>query len=125
MQPWDRDKAICEIIEEVRAESPGAWHPLVIEHPVTGRKALYASRGFVTAVEGMTHEKCREFLDELFAFVEDPARVRTHEWMPDDFVLWDNRSLIHHAGPLPADQKNISYRVTVMDGRPFYVGHSS
>lgn len=125
VQPWDRDKAICELVAEFHAIAPGAWHPMVIEHPTTGAEALFVSRGFTRAVEGMAHEEGRAFLAQLFAFCERDANVHRHTWAIDDLLVWDNRCLIHRAGPAEggaagaADGGSISFRISVQDGLPF------
>ena len=123
IQPKDIDRAIVELIEEFRQLSPGAWHPSLFTHPVTGEEALYASSGFTTKVEGMTHEESTGFLKELFAFVEQDRFTHPQPWRLGDILLWDNRPLIHHASTVPPGEQSCSYRISLNDGLPFYVGH--
>ncbi len=124
VQPKDIDRAIIELVEEFRAEAPGAWHPAFIEHPVTGDKSLYVSSGFTTKVEGMRHEEGEAFLKELFAFVEQERFIVTQEWRIGDIFLWDNRPYIHHATTVPKGEQSCSYRISFNDGLPFYAGHT-
>ena len=80
IQPSDIDRPIADLIEEFRRTSPGAWHPALIEHPVTGECGLYVSEGFTTAIEGMSHEDAQSYLPELFDFVRRDQHVRAHPW---------------------------------------------
>jgi len=123
VQPWDIDRPIIDLIEQFRRTSPGAWHPLVIEHPVTGEHSLYVSEGFTTKIEGMSHEECAEYLPRLFEFVRRPEHIRQHPWRRGDILYWDNRTLIHRASDNAENLPSVSHRVGVYESLPFYKGH--
>lgn len=122
VQPGDLDKGLGELMDEFHAQAPGTSHPAIVEHPHNGRRALYVSSGFTQSIEGLPHERSRELLRELFAFVEAPERVRTVPWQLGDLFLWDNRQLIHRATGQLHGQPSRSYRIGVYDGLPFYPG---
>jgi hypothetical protein len=119
------DFAIVELFEEFKKLSPGAWHPAVITHPVTGAEMLYVSSGFTTAVSGMTHEQHTAFLKRLCGFVEQERFIHAQDWRIGDVLLWDNRTFIHHASSVPPGEPSRSYRISLNDGLPFYVGHET
>ncbi len=123
IQAHDVDRAIIELVEEFRQLSPGAWHPAEIEHPVTGERMLYVSSGFTTKVEGMSHEEGEAFLKRLCAFVEQERFIHAQDWREGDILLWDNRFFIHHASTVAPGESSKSYRISLNDGQPFYVGH--
>jgi taurine dioxygenase len=125
IQPKDVDRAIVELFEEFKKLSPGAWHPAILTHPVTGAEMLYVSSGFTTAVSGMTHEQHTTFLKRLFAFVEQEKYIHAQPWRLGDVLLWDNRTFIHHASKVTPGQPSRSYRISLNDGLPFYVGHET
>jgi taurine dioxygenase len=124
IQPKDVDRAIVELIDEFRKLSPGAWHPSILQHPVTGETMLYASSGFTTKVEGMAHEEYTAYLKELCAFAEQERFVYAQDWRVGDILLWDNRPLIHHASTVAPGEQSCSYRISLNDGLPFYAGHT-
>ncbi|MEM7305297.1 MAG: TauD/TfdA family dioxygenase [Planctomycetota bacterium] len=124
IQPKDIDRAIAELIEEFRELSPGAWHPSILTHPVTGEQMLYASSGFTTKVEGMTYEEHNAYLKELFAYIEQERFIHEQDWRVGDILLWDNRPFIHHASTVRPGEQSCSYRISLNDGLPFYVGHT-
>lgn len=122
VQAEDIDKSIAEVLAQVSEMIPAVWHPAVVVHPVTGTPILYMSPGFTVALEGLTHEKNREVLQEIFDFVARAEHVHTHYWEEGDILLWDNRTLIHRASENKAGQPSMSYRIGIYDQRPFYVG---
>ena len=74
-------------------ESPGARHPLVIEHPVSGAAALYLGRRPNAYIPGLSLAASEQLVDELWSYVD--TAVYTHRWTVGDVVLWDNRSVMH------------------------------
>ncbi len=90
-------------------------HPLIIRHPVTGRRAIYAS-GTAFAIDGMPADEGRALIQRLRAHVaEDQFRI-TWKVAPGDIVLWDNFSTVHSATPidysdLPGKQR-LLYRIS-------------
>ena len=122
VQPWDVDRAIAELMAEFRQLSPGAHHPAVITHPVTGEQSLYVSEGFTMSVDGLTHERSQQLLRDVFAFAGRQEHWHSHEWRKGDLLLWDNRGLIHMSSGTQPGESSCSYRIGVYDGLPFYVG---
>ncbi|VFB22280.1 taurine dioxygenase [Pseudomonas fragi] len=72
-------------------------HPLVIQHPVSGRKALYLSPTYTTHIEGMAPSESDAILDYLHAHCQHVQFGFRHRWRVGDMVLWDNRSVLHNA----------------------------
>jgi taurine dioxygenase len=72
-------------------------HPMVITHPVTGRKALYISPTYTTHIEGLAHAESDAILACLHAHCQQIQFGFRHRWTLGDMVLWDNRSVLHNA----------------------------
>jgi taurine dioxygenase len=121
----DIDRAVIDILAEVAAMVPPVAHPAVIEHPVTGKRALYVSSGFTAGIEGLSHEANQEAVKRLFAFIEKPEHIHVHTWHDGDILLWDNRTLIHKASDTPRGEQSASYRIGIYDGLPFYNSSAS
>lgn len=77
-------------------ESP--LRPLVKNHPVTGRPALYLGR-HAASIPGMDHAEAEALIAHLNDFICQPPRVYTHHWQAGDVAVWDNRCLLHRACP--------------------------
>jgi len=78
------------------AEPP--LRPLVKVHPETGRKSLSIGR-HAFALDGCDEEASTALLEALRNKACQPPRTWHHRWTPADVVIWDNRRLMHCAGP--------------------------
>ncbi len=67
---------------------------LVRTHPVSGRKSLYLS-SHAGAIVGWPMPEARGFLFDLMEHATRPEFVYVHEWRVNDFIIWDNRQMMH------------------------------
>jgi taurine dioxygenase len=72
-------------------------HPLVRTHGETGRKALYINPIRIERLLDMADRKALLLLNRLLAHATQSAHEYRHQWRPGDFVMWDNRTLLHKA----------------------------
>jgi len=70
--------------------------PLVRTHPVTRRKSLFLA-AHAGAIVGWTIPEARMFLRDLTEHATQREFVYSHEWRPNDLVMWDNRQTMHRA----------------------------
>lgn len=82
---------------EVVSQNRRHLHPVVRQHPVTGRKALYISPTYVTHIDGLPQAESRAILAYLHAHCMQVEFLFKHRWTLGDMVLWDNRSVVHNA----------------------------
>ncbi|MEV5349903.1 TauD/TfdA dioxygenase family protein [Streptomyces achromogenes] len=71
-------------------------HPVVLEHPLTGRKGLFLSSSAL-GLTGVTAQEGRVLLDHLLRHAASPDYTIRFGWRPGDFVLWDNQATWHYA----------------------------
>ena len=81
--------------------SPDAYqeqvHPVVIEHPVTGRPALYVNPVYTTRFEGWNPVESQALLAHLYQHsINENFTCRLH-WAPHMLAIWDNRCTMHNA----------------------------
>jgi alpha-ketoglutarate-dependent 2,4-dichlorophenoxyacetate dioxygenase len=86
------------ITDDMRRAMPPVAHPVVRIMVESGRRALYIGN-HATHIVGWPRAEGERFLDELNGFAAQPQFIYTHQWRPDDFVIWDNRCTIHRATP--------------------------
>jgi alpha-ketoglutarate-dependent taurine dioxygenase len=108
--------------EEVKQKAPPAVHPLVDTHPETGEKCLYIGM-YAARVLDMAAAEGAALLRELLAHATRPEFVYRHTWRPGDFIMWDNRCLMHRAiaNYQITAQRRILHRCVVKGSEP-YVG---
>lgn len=82
---------------EQRAKKPPVVHPLVLIHPISGRKVLYANPGYTERVNELSQAESDALLDFLFKHQLQPKYQATHRWTPGDVLMWDNICTIHNA----------------------------
>ena len=95
------------------SKAPGARHPLVQAHPVTGRKALFLGRRRNAYIHGLPLAESEALLDRLWAHASQPENTWYQEWRVGDVVLWDNRCTIHRREGFPADSRRLMLRTQI------------
>lgn len=98
------------------ARVPDKVHPLVWTHR-TGRRSLVIG-ATASHVEGMEIAEGRALLDDILARATTPERVYHHEWEVGDFVIWDNRGVIHRVCPYDATSPREMHRTTIVGDEP-------
>ena len=94
-------------------KAPGAWHPAVCVHPVTGESALYLGRRRNSYIEGLPRAESDALLDELWQFACSPEFIYEHNWRGGDLVVWDNRSSMHRRDPFDNASRRIMHRTQI------------
>ncbi len=107
-----------------QGEKTGAIHPVVITHPVSGRKALYVNPAFTLRFEGWTREESLPLLTYLYAQAIRPEITCRLEWTPGAIAVWDNRSTWHFAKNDYQGERRLMHRIT-LSGSPLGAGSQS
>ena len=89
-------------------------HPLVRKHPETGLKSLYINPIRIEKIFDLSEDQTKTLLDELMEYVNSLKFEYRHRWKVGDFVIWDNRALMHKAnGDYDMNEKRYLYRVMI------------
>lgn len=83
--------------EEQRKAKPPVSHPIVLIHPISGRKALYANPGYTMRINELPEAKSDRLLEFLFAHQTQDKYRYVLRWQARDVVVWDNLRVIHQA----------------------------
>jgi taurine dioxygenase len=78
--------------------APGI-HPVVRTHPDNGRKALFLNPVRMESIIGMEDEDALALIDQLMRHSTQKKYEYRHKWRNGDWVIWDNRSVMHQANP--------------------------
>ncbi|MDB5414909.1 MAG: Taurine dioxygenase [Rubritepida sp.] len=76
---------------------PSAVHPVVIRHPISGRRGLYVNRLFTSRINEVSEEESEAILDHLYQHAEKPDFQIRFQWQPNSVAFWDNRAVQHLA----------------------------
>lgn len=91
---------------------PDAHHALVLTHPHTGRKSLYADPTTLISIEGLTPEENERVLPILFEAGGDESGVYRHKVNNGDALMWDNGCTMHRRDNMRLDQPRLMKRTT-------------
>ena len=92
------------------------FHPLVKIHPETGLKSLYINPIRIEQISNYSDEQTLSLIDELMEDVNSLKFEYRHKWDVGDFVIWDNRTLMHKAnGDYDMSEKRYLYRLMLQD----------
>ena len=92
------------------------FHPLVKIHPETGLKSLYINPIRIEQISNYSDEQTLSLIDKLMEDVNSLKFEYRHQWKVGDFVIWDNRTLMHKAnGDYDMSEKRFLYRLMLQD----------
>ena len=88
-------------------------HPIVIKHPISGRKALYVNPGFTIGVDGWHQNESDALLQMLYQHAARPEHTFRFQWQPGSVAFWDNRASWHYALNDYSGERRIMHRITI------------
>ncbi len=86
-----------EALAEMQRALPRQAHPVVLTHPVSGRKALFVNRVSTTEIVGLSPEASKALLNKLYVKATIPEYQVRYKWDVNDVALWDNLATQHYA----------------------------
>ena len=88
-------------------------HPIVITHPLSGKKALYVNPAFTTKIAGYSDEASSALLMRLYAHAMKPDFAHRFKWEPGSVAFWDNRATWHWAMNDYHGSRRLMHRITI------------
>lgn len=86
----------AEFLDRVR-DYPPVEHPVVLTHPMTGRKSIYVNETYTKFIKGLHVYESRCLMDFLASWIRMPEFCLTHHWQENDIAVWDNFAMQHYA----------------------------
>jgi len=113
-------RKLVGLTEKRKAEiEKSVSHPLIRTHDETARKAIYINPIRIERIIGMDDEEALPLLDYLLEHSIQIMHEYRHRWEEGDFVMWDNRVLLHKANPdYDMKEKRYLYRLMLQGPRP-------
>ena len=97
MMRRERNSPRPPLSEAQRRAKPPVSHPMVLVHPVSGRRSLYANPGYAMFIDGMPRAESDALLEMLFAHQVEERFIFKFNWTEGDVLMWDNLRVIHKA----------------------------
>jgi len=110
---WQGGSGGGEQLAEPLLAHKHARHPVVSVHPVNGRRALNVSPTYTRFIEGLPSGESKAILDYLYLHMQRPEHAYRHRWADGDLLIWDNRSVMHHAAADYTDRR-VMHRISVI-----------
>jgi taurine dioxygenase len=88
-------------------------HPVIRQHPLSGRRAIYVNPMFTQRIIGLTARESDALLEFLYRHVAQPDFHCRFRWQPGSLAVWDNRVTQHYALDDYREYERLMYRVTV------------
>ena len=76
---------------------------LVRQNPVTGERNIFVG-SHVKEIEGVPDAEARALIYRLISEITRPESVYRHRWQVGDFMIWDNRCVLHRGCGYDADK---------------------
>jgi taurine dioxygenase len=95
-------------------------HPVVIEHPVTHRAALYVNPVYTTRFEGWSPVESQPLLDYLYRQATNENLTCRFRWAARTLAIWDNRCPMHNALNDYSGVRREMFRTSVKGSAPAF-----
>jgi taurine dioxygenase len=91
------EQAASPMKPEVKKATKDVAKPLILDHPVSGHRALYAVAQTPVRIEGKSEVESRDLLARLKAHATRPEFVYEHRYEAGDILIFDTLSTLHRA----------------------------
>ncbi|WP_336980776.1 TauD/TfdA family dioxygenase [Altererythrobacter fulvus] len=88
-------------------------HPLILVHPLSGKRAIYVNPAFTIGIAGWDKEAAGQLLVELYAHCINPDFIGEFVWQPGSIAFWDNRATWHFARNDYHGHRREMHRITI------------
>ena len=105
-----------ERLKQMVEDNPPVEHPVVIEHPVTRKKALYVNALFTTHIKELRPDESKSVLSHLYQHIVLPEHCCRFSWEENSVAFWDNRITQHKPVNDYWPQHRKMQRITIDDG---------
>jgi len=88
-------------------------HPIIRNHPETGRPGIYGTVGYIVGIADMEPAEGLVLLGELYTWQTREEFQFRHRWKENMLVMWDNRSVLHKASGGYDGHARLLHRTTI------------
>ncbi len=114
-QAYDEDdkKDFAGRLGNSAAATQDAIHPVVIQHPISGKRAIYVNPDFTLYINDIPERESEALLAELYEHCQKEAFTHRFQWEVGSVAFWDNRATWHKALNDYPGQRRLMHRITI------------
>lgn len=97
---------------------PPVVHPVVVEHPMSGKPCLLLNATHAKRIVGMSRLESAKLMELICAHQQLAEFQVRFSWEPDSIAVWDNFATQHYAVADYYPQRRLMRRITVAGQKP-------
>ncbi len=113
LKPAPEGEGVAGRIGNPEAATQDSVHPVVIEHPLSGRPSLYVNTDFTLRFEGWTDAESEPLLKFLYKHASSEEFTCRFQWKQGSMAIWDNRAVQHKALNDYQGFRRLMHRITI------------
>lgn len=118
---WQGGHDLSALVADALSKGLVHSHPIVKEHPVTGRKWLTVNTVYTRFIRGVGRLEADMLLDMLLRHMQKPEFAHRHHWTEGDLLIWDQQAVQHYAVN-DASERRVVHRIAALATADTYVG---
>ncbi|MFT5113474.1 MAG: taurine dioxygenase [Parasphingorhabdus sp.] len=108
-----KDASVAGRFQNAENATQDSIHPVIITHPLSGRKSLYINPDFTLHFEGWSREESLPLMNYLFEQASLPQNTCRFQWRNNTIAFWDNRATWHYALNDYHGKRRVMHRITI------------
>ena len=108
----EKEKRAMKILPSKEANATFS-HPMIKIHPETKKECLFINPVYTLNIENISQDESQELLWNLYEHMTQDAFVYEHTWDENMLVMWDNRTVMHHATGGYDGHERLLHRITL------------
>ena len=108
----EKEKRAMKILPSKEANATFS-HPMIKIHPETKKECLFINPVYTLNIENISQDESQELLWNLYEHMTKDEFVFEHTWDENMLIMWDNRTVMHHATGGYDGHERLLHRITL------------
>ncbi len=108
----EKEKRAMKILPSKEANATFS-HPMIKIHSETKKECLFINPVYTLNIENMSQDESQELLWNLYEHMTKDEFVFEHTWDENMLIMWDNRTVMHHATGGYDGHERLLHRITL------------
>lgn len=94
---YEEEHGTSNLRKQKNSNTKMQYHPVIRQHPQTGKDVLFVNPGYTVKFEGCSREKSEPLLSTLYDHCLRPEFQCRFKWDKGSIAMWDNSQTWHYA----------------------------